>query len=165
MSFSRLTRLISKAGLTIAQCALLLLLLIISYAVVARYVLHSPSVHAVEISSYLLALMVWTAVAWTHIEDRHVGLEHFRKIKYRAMRLISGVVAELATLIFCLTLVYAGISSVLTAYDKNYRSASLLEFPQWPLLLLIPVGAAALGLVSISRLGALFSSTPVQAEK
>ena len=48
-------------------------------------------------------------------------------------------------------LLYAGLRSTLTAFEKNYRSASLLEFPLWIVLLLIPAGALMLGLVSIDR--------------
>lgn len=39
-----------------------------------------------------------------------------------------------------------------SAIAKDYRSASLLNFPQWPLLVLIPLGAVLLGLSAVGRL-------------
>ncbi|WP_108482332.1 TRAP transporter small permease [Oceaniglobus ichthyenteri] len=152
MLVSRWARTVNFAGIFVAQISLLLLMLIITYAVIARYVLQSPSVHAVEISSYILAVMIWSALGWTHIENRHVALEHFRNGKSGVMARISAIISELSIMIFSLTLIYAGIHSVFTAYDKGYRSASLLDFPKWPLLLLIPLGATALGMVSAGRL-------------
>lgn len=152
MRLSRWARAVNFAGLWLSELSLLLLMLIITYAVVARYVLQAPSVHAVEICSYILAVMIWSSLGWTHLEKRHVALEHFTNRKTGLMSRISAIVAEVSVLIFCLTLIYAGMLSFLTALDKDYRSTSLLEFPQWPLLLLIPLGAAMLGLASLSRL-------------
>lgn len=145
-------RVINRAGLYLAQATLVLLMLIISYAVFARYVLHSPSVHAVEISSYLLALLIWSAVGWAHVEGGHVSLEHFTKRTGGVMKTLSIWATELSIMIFCVTLAYAGVKSTLNAMDKDYRSASLLDFPQWPLLLLIPLGATLLCLTSVGRL-------------
>ncbi|MDO6730872.1 TRAP transporter small permease [Marinovum sp. 2_MG-2023] len=152
MPLPRWIRIINCAGLYLAQATLLMLMLIISYAVFARYVLQSPSVHAVEISSYLLALLIWSAVGWTHVEGGHVSLEHFTKRRDGVMKVLSVWATEISIMIVCVTLAFAGVKSTLNAIDKDYRSASLLEFPQWPLLLLIPLGATLLCLTSIGRL-------------
>lgn len=143
--------------LRIAECALFLLMIIICYAVIARYVFNSASVHAVEISAYLLAVMIWFAAGWAHIENRHVSLEHFKDRKYGVMTLVSAVVSEISIVIFCTTLIYAGTVSVLTALERGYKSATLLAFPQWILLALIPIGALGLGAVSVSRCWALYT--------
>lgn len=152
MLLSRWIRGLNLVGLRLAELSLLAMMLIISYAVVARYLLRSPSVHAVEISAYLLALLVWSVAGWTHVENRHVALEVFSDKRKGLTAAAARLMAELSTLLFSLTLLYAGVRSTVTAFEKNYRSASLLEFPQWTVLLLIPAGAALLGLVSFERL-------------
>lgn len=151
MAVSRWIGRLNLAGLRVAELSLLAMMFIISYAVIARYVFRSPSVHAVEISAYLLVLLVWSVAGWTHIENRHVSLEAFSAGRKGWLKTLSTIIAELSTLFFCATLLYAGLRSTLTAFDKNYRSASLLEFPLWIVLLLIPAGALMLGLVSIDR--------------
>ncbi|WP_215992758.1 MULTISPECIES: TRAP transporter small permease subunit [Pacificibacter] len=143
--------------LRIAECALFLLMIIICYAVVARYVFNAASVHAVEISAYLLAVTIWFAAGWAHIENQHVSLEHFKDGKYGVMTLISAVVSEISIMIFCTALIYAGTVSVLTALERGYKSATLLAFPQWILLALIPIGAFGLGAVSVSRCWAIYT--------
>lgn len=152
MPLPRWIRALNKAGLYVALAALLALMLVISYAVVARYVLKSPSVHAVEISSYLLPVLIWAAVGWTHLEGRHVGLEHFTKRSGGVMKHLSHWATELSIILVCLTLAYAGVAATASAIAKDYRSASLLNFPQWPLLVLIPLGAVLLGLSAVGRL-------------
>lgn len=151
MTASRWIGRLNLAGLRVAELSLLAMMFIISYAVIARYLFRSPSVHAVEISAYLLVLLVWSVAGWTHIENRHVSLEAFSMSRKGWLRTLSTIVAEISTLFFCAMLLYAGLRSTLTAFEKNYRSASLLEFPLWIVLLLIPAGALMLGLVSIDR--------------
>lgn len=113
--------------------------------------------HAVEVSAYLLAVMIWFAAGWAHIEHQHVSLEHFKDGKGGVMSVISTTVSEVSIPIFCATLLYAGTISALTALDRGYKSATLLAFPQWILLALIPIGALGLGAVSASRCWAVYT--------
>ena len=145
-------RRLNGVGLRLAEAALFGMMVIISYAVVARYVFRAPSVHAVEVSAYLLVVLVWAVAGWVHVENRHVSLEAFTMNRSAPVRLVMRLISELATLCFCLTLLYAGVLASFTAFDKNYRSASLLEFPLWIVLALIPIGALMLALVSLDRL-------------
>lgn len=146
-----LIRKLNLIYLRIAECALFLLMIVIFYAVVARYIFNAPSVHAVEVSAYLLAIMIWFAAGWAHIEHQHVSLEHFKDGKGGVMNVISTIVSEVSVTIFCITLLYAGTVSALTALERGYKSATLLAFPQWIVLALIPIGALGLGAVSASR--------------
>jgi TRAP-type C4-dicarboxylate transport system permease small subunit len=142
---------ISLVGLRLSEVAVLLLLVITAYAVVGRYFFNSPSIHAVEVSKYLMVFMVWAAAAWTYRIDRHVGFETVKYVQNPALKRVFTLIAKLAVFLFCLTILYSGILSTLTAYDKDYRTASLLDFPLWVILACIPVGVFMLGLEALNK--------------
>src|SRR5699024_2028050 len=143
---------LNRIALFAAELFLLLLMFVTVYAVVARYVFRSPSIFAMEISTYMLLIVAWCAVGWVHLENRHVGMEALTvRFSLRGRRwadkLSQGVI-----LVFCSVLLWSGSKVVLTALARNYRSASLLKFPLWVAYLAIPLGALLLGLIALWRL-------------
>ncbi|AWP80273.1 TRAP transporter small permease [Bordetella bronchiseptica] len=151
----RLTRIghgTNRAAVFIAQAALLLMMLLTVYSVIARYVLQRPSVHAVEISIYLLLLVTWLSVGWTHLLERHVSMEMLSiRVRGRGKRLLN-VFRELVVLVFCGFLLHAGVQIAATALARNYRSTSLLAFPMWIAYGLIAVGALLLAIAAACKL-------------
>lgn len=141
----------NRASIVLAEAALLALMLLTTYAVVARYVFSSPSIHAMEISVYLLLVTAWCSIGWIHKVNRHVCMEALNvKLKGRWSR-IANVISQLTVLIFCAILIGAGAVAAYTNFDKEYRSASLLEFPLWIPYVLIPIGGILLALVALER--------------
>jgi len=151
MSLGNVVRGISLVGLRISELAVLLLLLITAYSVIGRYFFNSPSIHAVEVSKYLMVVMVWAAAAWTYRINRHVGFETVKYIKNEALKKVFQLIARAAVFFFSVIILYSGIVATLTAFDKNYRTASLLDFPLWVILACIPVGVMLLGLESLFK--------------
>ncbi|NYT37635.1 TRAP transporter small permease [Allopusillimonas soli] len=143
---------VNRVAVLISEIALFALMMITSYAVIARYVFLSPSIYAVEVSTYVLLGVSWMAIGWVHHVDRHVSMEALNlRFKGRWKRLAQAV-SEVTILIFCSVLVWAGINIVLTSIERHYRSASLLKFPLWIPYTLIPIGGLLLGLVALRRL-------------
>ncbi len=142
----------NRAGIAAAELGLLALMLLTAWAVFARYVLESPSVYAMELSTYLLLVVTWAAVGWVHHEDRHVCMEALEGRMGGGWKKIANMVSQLTVLAFCLVLVAAGVATAWTNYAQNYRSASLLEFPLWIAFGLIPLGGLLLALIAFNRL-------------
>ena len=151
MSARAIIRTISLIGIRLSEVAVFLLLLITTYAVVGRYFFNSPSIHAVEVSKYLLVAMVWAAAAWTYRIDRHVGFETVKYVKNIAVKRVFQLISKTAVFLFCLTIFYSGVLSVVTAFEKNYRTASLLDFPLWVIWACIPIGVLMLALEALSK--------------
>lgn len=137
---------------TVAELALVLLMIVTVYAVFARYVLRSPSMYAMEVSTYLLLVVAWGSVGWAHYVNRHVSMEAFTVTLNRKWRRCADIVSQITILVFCSVLLWSGSKVVITAIARNYRSASLLKFPLWVAYLAIPVGAVTLGLIALLRL-------------
>lgn len=142
----------NRVGVALAELALLLLMLVTTYAVVGRYVFSSPSIHAMEVSVYLLLISTWGAVGWIHKVDRHVSMEAVTVKLTGGWKRASNLISQISVLIFCTMLIWAGTIVAMESYEKNYRSPSLLEFPLWMPYAAIPVGGILLGLIALARL-------------
>lgn len=151
----------NRLGILIAELGLLALMLLTGYAVIARYVFKSPSVHAIEWSVYLLLVISWVSIGWVHREDRHVSMEALNTRLSPRLKRASNLVSQVTVLVFCAVLVGAGSYGAWTSYLRNYRSTSLLEFPLWIPYALIPIGGALLALVALARLGDRFDGEGV----
>src|SRR3546814_19262988 len=101
------------------------------YAAVARYLFNSPSLYAVEVSTYILVAITWLSIGWVHYENRHVSVEFAEaKLAGRAKR-VAYCISQATAVLFSLVLVWAGHNVVLTAIEKAYKSTTLLKVPIW----------------------------------
>src|SRR3546814_488277 len=151
MSISRIHVLLSRAAVHIAEVLLVVLMGITVYAAVARYLFNSPSLYAVEVSTYILVAITWLSIGWVHYENRHVSVEFAEaKLAGRAKR-VAYCISQATVLLFSLVLVWAGCNVVLTAIEKAYKSPSLLKVPLWIPYGFIPIGAALLALIALTK--------------
>jgi TRAP-type C4-dicarboxylate transport system permease small subunit len=139
----------------VAEIGLLALMLLTGFAVIARYVFKNPSVHAIELSVYLLLVITWVSIGWVHHEGRHVSMEALNSRLTPGMKRLSNLVSQVTVLVFCMVLLGAGVHGAWTSYSQNYRSTSLLEFPLWIPHALVPLGGLMLALIAVSRLRGL----------
>ena len=139
----------SKGGVFIAEVALVGLMLLTVYAVMTRYAFRSPSVHALEISQYLLLVISWMSIGWVLVVGRHVRMEALYNILPQTLKSVADVISKLSVLIFCAVIIWSGSINVITAIEKGYRSSSLLSFPMWLPYTLIPLGGLLLLLATI----------------
>lgn len=143
---------VNSCAVFLSQIALLILMLVTTYAVVARYFFRSPSIYATEVCVYLLLVCTWFSVGYIHRQGRHVRVEVFLNILGPKGQRVANFVSGLCILGFCAVLVWAGYMVAETALLRNYRSTSVLRFPLWITYGLIPVGGLLLGLTAIQRL-------------
>lgn len=143
---------LNRAFVFLSELALAALMLITSYGVIARYVFGNPSIHAVEVSAYILLVAAWGAVGWVHLVDRHVRMEALNACFKGRSKKVADAFSELMILVFCGVLIWTGINAVMNAIDRNYHSATLLRFPLSVLYAAIPIGALLLGLAAVHRL-------------
>jgi C4-dicarboxylate transporter, DctQ subunit len=143
---------INRVGVSLSDFALLSLLALTLYSVTARYVFRSPSIHALEISVYLLLIVAWGSIGWILRAERHVRMDALYVKLPRAARAVADLVSVLSILVFSGVLIWAGTVNALTAFNRGYRSSSLLAFPMWIPYLLIPLGGGLLLLVALYKI-------------
>jgi TRAP-type C4-dicarboxylate transport system permease small subunit len=142
----------------LAEIGLIGLLLIVFHEVIVRYVFDSPTLFSVELSEYLLVLVVFMSIGWVLKEDRHVSVTFVVDLLPEKMRLGLKLLTSLLTMAFLGILVWKGGRTTLTAYTGNYHSSSLLDFPMWIPYSLIPLGALVLSLQYIVKIGEVIQS-------
>jgi TRAP-type C4-dicarboxylate transport system permease small subunit len=142
----------------LAEIGLIGLLLIVIHEVIVRYVFDSPTLYSVELSEYLLVLVVFMSIGWVLKEDRHVAVTFVVDRLPERMRLGLKLLTSLLTMAFLGIIVWKGGKTTLTAYTGNYHSSSLLDFPMWIPYALIPLGALVLSLQYIVKIGELIRS-------
>jgi TRAP-type C4-dicarboxylate transport system permease small subunit len=142
----------------LAEIGLIGLLLIVIHEVIVRYVFDSPTLYSVELSEYLLVLVVFMSIGWVLKEDRHVAVTFVVDRLPEKMRLGLKLLTSLLTMAFLGIIVWKGGKTTLTAYTGNYHSSSLLDFPMWIPYALIPLGALVLSLQYIVKIGELIRS-------
>lgn len=140
---------VNRGGVVIAELALVGLMLLTVYAVLTRYVFRSPSIHALEISQYLLLVISWMSIGWVLMVGRHVRMEALYNVLPRMLKMVADIINKLAVITFCGVLVWAGSVNVITSLARGYRSSSLLSFPMWVPYVLIPVGGMLLLLATL----------------
>ena len=150
---------LSKAinGLTwlsevLAEIGLAGLMLIVLHEVIVRYVFNSPTLYSVELSEYLLVLVVFMSLGWVLKEDRHVAVTFAVDLLPEKIRTGLSILTSLLTMAFLGILVWKGSKTAITAYNGDYHSSSLLNFPMWIPYALIPLGALVLSLQYIVKI-------------
>ena len=142
----------------LAEIGLVGLLLIVIHEVIVRYVFDSPTLFSVELSEYLLVLVVFMSIGWVLKEDRHVAVSFVVDMLPKKVRLVLNVLTSLLTMAFLGILVWKGGKTAVTAYTGDYHSSSLLNFPMWIPYVLIPLGALVLSLQYLIKIGELIRS-------
>ena len=151
MKLFQLPVVLGRIAIFIAEVLLVILTAITVYGVAARYLFNAPSLYVVEISSYLLVAITWLSAGWVHHERRHVNVE-FAEAKFTGTwKRLAYWISQASVLLFSIVLVWAGSNIVLTALEKGYKSQSLLRAPLWMPYSLLPIGAAVLALIALTR--------------
>jgi C4-dicarboxylate transporter DctQ subunit len=137
----------------LAEIALVALLLLVFHEVIVRYLLDRPTQFSVEISEYLLVFVSFMCAGWVLREDRHVRMLALVYILPEKTQLLFDMLASVMVTTFCFILTWKGGQTVIMAFTGGYHSSSLLNVPLWIPYSFIPLGALALGLQSIVRIG------------
>ena len=131
---------------------ILLMMLTVVYDVVARLAFRAPTLWAIDINEYLLVYVTFIPAAWILLRDGHVNVEIVvSRLQPRTQRVMS-LITDVMGLFYCAILTWQGWLVARDALAKDYRFSTALSFPQFPVFVIIPLGAAWLGLAFLVRL-------------
>ncbi len=156
---------LNRLGVTLAEIALVVLLLLVFHEVISRYLFDRPTTYSVEISEYLLIFIAFTAAGWVLREDKHVRM--LSLVNLLPVRVREGLhcLGLLLVFGFSLILVWQGFRSAAMAYHGGYHSSSLLNVPMWLPYSIIPLGAFLLALQTIVVLGKALAAMSTHSQK
>jgi len=129
-----------------------LMMLTVVYDVIARVVFRAPTLWVLDINEYMLVYVTFIPAAWILLRDGHVKVELVvDRLAPRARR-IWAFIGDLMGLVYCVVLAWQGWLVAWDALRGGYQFSTALSMPQFPIFVIIPVGAAWLGLAFLVRL-------------
>jgi len=150
--FFRLTDTVTeKVGRAISLVALPIML-IISIEVVARYVFNSPTRWAWQVSTHLFGVLALFGGAYALLYGRHIRVEVLYERFGSRLKLVSSVLTAMCFLIFIGLLVWQGYVMAEMSVGSREVLRGIINFPVYPLKILIPVAAFLFLLQGIANL-------------
>jgi TRAP-type C4-dicarboxylate transport system permease small subunit len=143
MSIGKLLNAIEMAINGICIFLLGVIVAVLSYAVVMRYVFHCPPGWSMDLSTYLFIWMVMLGAALVTRERSHIQVTFFANLLPESVRFVWLNVVRLCMLAFCVVMIYQGI--VIYPIFSVVSSSSLHISMGW-IYLAIPIGGGLMGI-------------------
>lgn len=149
---------LERIGLGVAVICVALIMFIVSYDAVARYVLRAPLPWAFElITYYLLIAATYLAVSATFQQGDHINIDLFRTMMSKRLRAILDVIwSVLAALIFAI-ITYGSANEMSHAWQRNEFLPGYITWPAWLSYLPILLGFGLLVLRLLAHALALLT--------
>jgi TRAP-type C4-dicarboxylate transport system permease small subunit len=141
---------VTTSGLKyVAVACLALLLLDVAASVVLRYVFNSPLTWSETIALWFLIWMTFAGAPHPLAQGTHYTVETFPKSLSRSAQIVLALVATALSLLFCLVVLWYGVSLTIT----NLRQmAPVLNLPYAVPYASIPLGFFLMGLILVRDL-------------
>lgn len=130
----------------------LVMMSIVMYEVISRYIFNAPTLWAMEINQYLFCAMSLLGGGYCLLRDGHVRVDVlYPKFSPRGQAITDFFTFPLA-LLFCGLLIWFGWQETWDSIVGHRLSDSVIALPLWPVWLVVPVAGVLLGIQIISRL-------------
>jgi len=123
---------------------------IITYEVIMRYVFNSPTVWAMEISTYLFCFSVAFGGGWNYLKDGHVRVDVIYDKLSPRRKAFMDLFSFPLLLLFLLGFLFATWKQAYFSIKIAEHSGTLWEFPIYIVRLSVFIGGALLFLQSIA---------------
>jgi TRAP-type C4-dicarboxylate transport system permease small subunit len=142
---------VARAASTMAGVAVLAIVVLITYDVLMRHFLNEPQLFVDEVASFLQILIIFGGLAYTFRTGGHVRVDLLTTRlsgRARAWLRAAGLALSLA---FLVIVIWTTAQSALTAYRYG-RVSTVMLYPLWLPMLVIPLGLALLGVTMLLAL-------------
>jgi len=140
-----LSRWLSSLVAVISGVGLLALMAVMAADVIGRYFFRHPIPGAYELVEYLMAVFIPCCVAYSAERKCHVGVDILVERLAPRTRLAVDIVTQAITIVLVSLVVRQGWIGFTEALSSTMKSA-VLQIPNAPFLLSIPVGFGAFAL-------------------
>lgn len=142
----------ARVGGFASGIAIVVLMLLTTYIVIMRYIVHRPQSWAFDISLFLQIGFIFLGVAYTLLEDAHIRVDILLVLLPERVRLILNTLTTTTIFVFSAILTGYGIKQALTNWGRLTDSTA--QLPLFPSYAIIPVGAFLLCMVCIRQITA-----------
>jgi TRAP-type C4-dicarboxylate transport system permease small subunit len=142
---------VARSASTVAGLAVLVIVALITYDVLMRSGFNEPQLFVDEMASFLQVLVIFGGLAYTFRTGGHVRVDLLTarlRGRARAWLRVAGLVLSLG---FLVVVMWTTTQSALTAYRYG-RVSTVMLYPLWAPMLLIPLGLALLAVTMLVAL-------------
>ncbi len=135
----------------IAAVILVLVMSIILYEIVMRYFLNRPTVWVLEYSELSLVVITFLGTTWLLKEGWHTKMDIvLTRFTPRTQTVVNVITSIMSAIVFLIVAWY-GAEATRVTFMAGATSSSTLAIPQYPILLIIPVGSFLLFIQFLRR--------------
>jgi TRAP-type mannitol/chloroaromatic compound transport system permease small subunit len=136
----------------IVAVGILLMIGLVSFEVVMRYALRSPTVWATELITFVFAGYIFLGAGYTLLHRDHVNMDVvYSRLPARGQATLDVLTAGFA-LLYCWLLVTTGWDTAWSALQTGRTTGTDWNPPLFPAAVLLPIGAGLLLLQVIAKL-------------
>jgi len=135
-SFMRVIRRITYSVCAVGMFLAIPLMLITTSDVISRGFFNKPIPGTLELSEYMLSIIILLGAAYTQQVKGHVGVDFLTKRFSKRTQSILEVFTTLASMLIIAIMIWQGY--VEGIHEKTV--SDMLRVPQWPFRLLVAVG-------------------------
>ncbi len=143
----------------IAIAVLIAIMGVVCLEIVLRTFFGRSLIWVIEFSEYGLLYVTFLGTAWLLRNDGHVRVDLLTNALDRDWRRRLALVSAGIGCVVSIVLAAFGIIVTLDAHRRGLFKPTIMEFPTWIVLLVIPFGAATLALRFLHRFIALWQRT------
>ena len=142
---------VARSASTLAGLAVLVIVVLITYDVLMRYFLNEPQLFVDELASFLQILVIFGGLAYTFRTGGHVRVDLLTSRLSGRVRARLRATSLALSLLFLIIVIWTTTQSAVTAYRYG-RVSTVMLYPLWLPMLVIPLGLALLGVVMLIAL-------------
>ena len=124
---------------------------VLTYAVVMRHILGTPSMAAYELAMFIMTVGFFLAGGPLLLQEEHVRMDAFYTKWSPRRRAITDAVT-FALLVYIIVMLITAISATMSSYAAGQHTKSIWSPPLWPLKAGMATGCAILLLQAIANL-------------
>lgn len=137
----------------ISSLAILLSAFILTYEVIMRYILRTPTIWEIEASVYLTIMATFLAAAYGLKDGAHINIDLVTRLLPPKFNTKLSMVTSALSLIFCILIAWKGWEMWWEAFSKGWRSETVWSFPLAIPYFFLPMGMTLLSLQYMLQIG------------
>jgi len=136
----------------VSSLAILLSAFILTYEVIMRYVLRTPTIWEIEASVYLTIMATFLASAYGLKDGAHINIDLITRLLPVTFNAKLSMVTSVLALFFCALIAWKGWEMWWEAFSKGWKSESVWSFPLAVPYFFLPLGMTLLSLQYIIQI-------------
>ncbi|MBI4966693.1 MAG: TRAP transporter small permease [Rhodospirillales bacterium] len=140
---------------------LVFILFSVCLEIVLRGLFNKPQQWVIEFTEYAMLYITFLGTAWLQRQEGHVAVDLLTNALSPSWRRRFSMVSSVLGLFVGTVLAWFGTTATINAFVRGAHKPTVLEFPTWIVLVVIPLGGAVLGLRFLQQLLALASGAPL----